>query len=150
MPHITVELDDNKDLIKALEGRTRLLEKLLSRKGLDIKDVSRMVEKSRNTDMKSFNKMASTLTSAISKIKQPKINVMQKDNSRALVSSFNKRIAVLEDLLRRTRNNKPVIVKTVVRNDNRKINVIEKKQNVILDSLVKGIRGGMSVVPSPS
>ena len=160
MAEIKIQLDDNKDLIKALESRTKLLEKLLGKKGLDVKDVAKMIEKSRSTDLKSFNRMTSTLTSAMSNIRQPiqpkmpKINVIQKDNTSALVTSFNKRIAVLERLLRQSKSK--TVVKTIVksapsggRNDNRKLRALESSNNVILESL-KGLKGGMSVIPSPS
>jgi len=152
MPEIKIQLEDNKDLIKALEGRTKLLEKILSQKGITVADVSKMINKSRSSDLKSFNKMTSTLTSAIGRIKQPRINVVQKDSS-ALVSSFNKRIAVLEKLLRQQKTNKPKTIikeKTVIRTDNRKLRVIEKNTNELVKSFDAKLRGGMRVVPSPS
>jgi hypothetical protein len=151
MSEIKIKLDDNKDLIVALEKRTKLLEKLLKNKdkGLKAGDVARIMAKSRRQESKSINRTISSLASAITKIKPPKISISQKDNTSVITKSLNERRALLEKLLKEVRKPQKQTVK-IVRTGSPKLKVIENTTNVILDSINNKLRGGMSVVPSPS
>ena len=146
MSEIKIKLDDNKDLISSLVKRTKLLERLIAKKekGLKAGDVVKIMAKSRKQEVKSFNRTVSSLSSAMGKIKPPKINITQKDNSSVLVKSLNKRISLLETLLKKVK--KPKVVTKVVR-VKPEIKVVEN--NVILES-IRSKDLGMSVIPSPS
>ena len=119
MPQFTVKFDDqNKSLVKALEKRTAVLEKMLTQ--INQKKTSPSVVKIVNKapDMQAFNKMTSSLLSAIKKTKTQKIVTRQ--DTTGLSRALNERIAFLEKMLR-NQNNPDKLVATITINQTRQI-----------------------------
>jgi len=153
MKEIRLKFDDNSDLVKSMEKRTALLEKLLAQsrkeKGKEVKVAVKMINDSKANEAKTFTKLAGNISSAISKIGSQKINIVQKDNSSILVSAMNKRINLLESLLKKTKPQKTVV--KVVEKTNSDMASVERKMNVLLDAFNKrSYSQGISVIPSPS
>lgn len=156
MSEIKIKIDDNKGLVSSLDKRTKMLEKLLAKKEeiLKASDIARMINDSKGKEMKSFKQTISSLSSALGKMKQPQIKIEQvekKDNSSELARSLNKRISLLESLIKKMKKSpvQKIVYPEMPRMDNGKLRTIEKNTNLILESLSKQKRG-ISVIPSPS
>jgi hypothetical protein len=81
----------------------------------------------------------------------PEINIKLDDNNDLLLS-LESRIKLLERLLAEQSKALDVseVLTKVIQPTTKKLKTIESTTNIILDSLSSGLRGGMSVVPSPS
>lgn len=165
MGEVTVKFDDNTGLVKALEKRTALLERLLSevskRKGQEFTGAIKMITKSRSSDFKSFNKMATIFSGAARRIKAPKIIIP--DNSSKILVAMNKRIDLLQGLLKeaaKTKKDVPVdkLVRAINRSGNKQSKTVENNTSVLLEAFNKNgvapfprnFSTGISVIPSPS
>lgn len=156
MPEIRISIPDSKDnskeIVGAIEKRTRLLEKTLSKlsssKNDGVSKVLDIIKKNKAEEHKSMSKMMSAFSSVVSKLKPQKI-VMEKSDDKSITSSINKRFSLLEDLIRKNKNIK-TIVKNIVqvpKENNKKVDNIERNVNIIVQSFKKK---GTSVIPSPS
>lgn len=163
MGTVTVKFDENTALVKAVEKRTALLEKLLSeaskRKGQEFTGTIKMINKSRSNDFKSFNKMASIFSNATRKA--PKIIIP--DNSSKILVAMNKRIDLLQSLLKESAKKKkdvPVerLVRAINRSSNKQSQTVEHNTSVLLEAFNKNgvapfprnFSTGISIIPSPS
>ena len=70
----------------------------------DIDSIAKEIQKSRDKDSKAMLKMVGSISSAIRKVGTPQVNITQKDSSKVLVNSINKRIGLLENLIKKQKS----------------------------------------------
>ena len=154
MTEIRIKLDDNKKLIDSLQDRTKLLEKLLTdvgkSKNVEINSILKVINKSKERDFKSFNRLTDVLSKTLGKIKSPKV-VPKADTP--VATSLIKRISLLEEVIKNIKVNKGMdsaqLSKILSRVQKSHTAKVEKQTNILLDAFqTKGTR--TTVIPSPS
>jgi len=153
MPHLSIDFDDgNKPLVKALEKRTALLERMLTK--LNKQKVPPTIVKvvTPKQDTKSFAKVTSSLLGAISKMKAPNINISNKGSG--ITEAMKARVNLLEKLLRdakKTDNRSDKVVSAINFNQSRQIREMQKNTDTLLSAFgTRNFTRGISVIPSPS